>query len=92
MGGRLGLRPAPIQSSVALIKTHRQHIGGLAAYFRMAKRCVAIVDSQDQTIAERQRRANLRTIGEHLAEHVVAIARSSDNMDCWWRREHPNNG
>ena len=65
----------PIQSSVALIRAHRQHIGEVAAYFPDGwERCVVFVDSQGQAVQSVSAGQILRMIGENLAEHVAAIA------------------
>lgn len=64
----------PIQSSLALIKAHRQHISELAGYFPHGwERCVDIVDSQGQTVQSISAGQILHILGEHLAEHVLTI-------------------
>lgn len=64
----------PVQTAVALLRAHRQHIKELAEAFPDAwSRCVTIVDSQGQTIQSVSAEQIIGMISEHLNEHVTAI-------------------
>jgi len=64
----------PVQTSLALLKTHRQLIRELAEYFPAAwERSVAIVDSQGQEVMRVSAEQIMRMLSEHLAEHLKTI-------------------
>ena len=70
----LAFSKRPVQTAMVLIKAHRQHIGALAEDFPDAwERCVDIVDNQGQAVQSISVGQILHMLGEHLAEHVLAI-------------------
>ncbi len=64
----------PIDSAIALVKSHRRFINELAEYFPEAwEQYVVIVDSQGQEVTKVSAEQIIRMISEHLNEHVAEI-------------------
>jgi hypothetical protein len=64
----------PVQTALALLKSHRQVIAELAVLFPDAwEQYVTIVDPQGQEVQNVSGGQIIRMLGEHLAEHVATI-------------------